>query len=545
MSNKKVLVIGLDGATWDLMRPWAEKGILPTFKKLMEKGVYGDLKSTLPPITGPAWVSFATGKNPGKHGIYDFVLPKNGLDKIRSITAEDINGETFYEILDKNGINSILINMPCSYPPRINKIVITSILTKGENCIFPLNLVEEIPEFKDYRMVPDLSLKAKRKIVEHIEDIRNLEANRFECAKRLFKEKYWDFFFLLFSGSDWVQHEMYYKLSSEVTRENSEDIKLGMNLFEDLDGYIKWFIDNLPPNTNILFMSDHGFCSFNGTFFINTWLEKNGYLKIDLKSKHQQIPGHKFAEKLENAEKRKRHIKVPVLLFKYLKSSNGVLSRSIVSFYRRILYKVLPIEIKIEQAGPNLYESIAYAISYTSRAIYINTKDKFLNGMVEVEEYEEIRSKIIDELKNLKIPETGENVFKDVLRKEDVYSGKSLDKAPDIILVLDKYFIGTSRYYTIFTEGITNDHALEGIFLAYGPDIKKGVEIQNAKIYDLAPTILHIFGIPIPKDMDGGVLKDIFKEDSELAKGEIVYQKIDEKKIMKERIEKLKTLRKI
>ena len=86
----KVLLIGLDGATWDLMKPWAEKGVLPTFKKLMEKGVYGDLESTIPPVTIPAWVSFATGKNPGKLGCYDFLLPKKSLNDTTPITTKDM-----------------------------------------------------------------------------------------------------------------------------------------------------------------------------------------------------------------------------------------------------------------------------------------------------------------------------------------------------------------------------------------------------------------------------------------------------------------------
>jgi len=70
----KVLIIGLDGATWDLMKPLTEKGKLPTLRKLIDEGVHGDLESTITPSTGLAWVSFATGKNPGKHGCYDFKI---------------------------------------------------------------------------------------------------------------------------------------------------------------------------------------------------------------------------------------------------------------------------------------------------------------------------------------------------------------------------------------------------------------------------------------------------------------------------------------
>ena len=72
----KSLIIGLDGATWNVIKPLAEEGKLPTFKKLMEEGVWGNLESTVPPVTGPAWVSFATGRNPGKTGVFDFLNRK-------------------------------------------------------------------------------------------------------------------------------------------------------------------------------------------------------------------------------------------------------------------------------------------------------------------------------------------------------------------------------------------------------------------------------------------------------------------------------------
>ncbi|RLE47527.1 MAG: hypothetical protein DRJ18_03130 [Candidatus Methanomethylicota archaeon] len=76
MKKLRVIVIGLDGATWKLIKPWAEEGKLQTLKRLMEEGAYGELKSTIPPITAAAWASLLTGKNPGKTGIYDFLYLK-------------------------------------------------------------------------------------------------------------------------------------------------------------------------------------------------------------------------------------------------------------------------------------------------------------------------------------------------------------------------------------------------------------------------------------------------------------------------------------
>ena len=123
----KVLVIGLDGATWDLIKPWAEEGKLPNIKRLMDGGVYGNLESVQPPSTGPAWTSFVTGKVPINHCLYDFVsIQKSLIGCFKPVTKKYINSKTLEEMLEKNGLRSILINLPYSYPPRTNDIILPS-----------------------------------------------------------------------------------------------------------------------------------------------------------------------------------------------------------------------------------------------------------------------------------------------------------------------------------------------------------------------------------------------------------------------------------
>lgn len=90
----KSLILGLDGATWDIIKPLAEEDKLPTFKKLMEKGVWGNLASTIPPVTGPTWVSFATGRKPGKHEVIDFLNRKKDSYKLKSVNSSDFFGKS-------------------------------------------------------------------------------------------------------------------------------------------------------------------------------------------------------------------------------------------------------------------------------------------------------------------------------------------------------------------------------------------------------------------------------------------------------------------
>lgn len=103
MSSTRVFVIGLDGATFDLLDPWIGEGRLPHFKRMMEKSTYGRLESTIPPITPPAWTSFMTGVNPGKHGILDFfTLKENSFEKVL-VNSSHIRSKRFWDLAQRRG----------------------------------------------------------------------------------------------------------------------------------------------------------------------------------------------------------------------------------------------------------------------------------------------------------------------------------------------------------------------------------------------------------------------------------------------------------
>ncbi|MFC1712002.1 alkaline phosphatase family protein, partial [Patescibacteria group bacterium] len=213
-NKKKVVIVGLDGATWKLLLPWINQGELPFFKKLMKSGVYGNLKSTIPPMTAPAWVSFQTGVNPGKHGVFDFVeYDKNGEEHI--VNSDSIKIPKIWEILEKYGKKSCIINMPVTYPPSKTKksIIISSFLTPpGKPYTSPPEIQRELEKinyqidvlFEKYGLFisgEDL-LKNRSKIYKQafkISDIRK------KAVLSLSKEK-WDLLFVLFRGTDTIQH---------------------------------------------------------------------------------------------------------------------------------------------------------------------------------------------------------------------------------------------------------------------------------------------------------------------------------------------------
>lgn len=523
----KVVVIGLDGATWELLMPLATKGFLPALAKLMSSGSYGELHSTVPPLTATAWASFATGKNPGKTGVFDFVMPGTSLGDMTPVTSRDIYGETFYEILNDNGRRTIMANLPLSYPPRTGNPTITSIMTQGSQLIFPENLTERIPELKEYRLIPNFDLKIQGNVEGYIEDIRSLEQIRFRCAQKLLGLE-WDLFFVLFSGTDWVQHEVYDMMISGSLGYDH----VAFQLFRDIDSYVGWFVDHLPNGAHLLLVSDHGFAAYKGVFYLNQWLKENGFLVTRYTTKPATAAQHRFAKGIADAKpKAKRSI---------ARRAGAAIACALMNALQTSCFHRLP--SILQKYGPcaNLPLAVDYrrtravCTSIELSGVFLNPTGRFRNGIVEAGDASELRERIISGLRNLRDPITNGNAFGMVADRSEIYWGERAMLAPDIAVVPNNFLaipnLPSQGRSNLFDQRKANFHSLDGIFLAYGPAVQEGHRIHQARIYDIAPTLLHILGVPASEDMDGRVLKEIFADDSELAKRPVEYTRTDERK---------------
>src|SRR2546423_6260999 len=147
----KAVIIGLDAATWALIRPWMAEGGMPNLARLMNAGVSGKLESILPPITPPAWTSFMTGKNPGKHGIFNFVEAEQGAYAMNYINASSRRSPTVWKLLNDFGLTVGTMNIPFTYPPeKLNGFQISGLDTPSENSPFihPPSLRQEFEDQK-------------------------------------------------------------------------------------------------------------------------------------------------------------------------------------------------------------------------------------------------------------------------------------------------------------------------------------------------------------------------------------------------------------
>jgi predicted AlkP superfamily phosphohydrolase/phosphomutase len=524
---RRVFIIGWDGATFDLIRPWVAEGKLPTIAKLMEGGSHGLLRSTLPPMTFPAWTSFMTGKNPGKHGIYDFTRRLQGKYQLEFVNGGQRREKTFWRILSEAGRKVVAISIPCTSPPdRVNGIMISGFDAPGSNYVdprgmHPPELYQELEQKAGHHH--PISCSITKEINEDRPDLAlqlTLETIRQKgiTAKYLAKNKDWDCFMMLFGESDRTGHYFwkYCDPQSPLFVDHATGVRQALfEVYQELDRQAADLLALLPADTTVLMMSDHGFGGVsNCMLYPNCWLREQGFLQFKGKKTRR------FTRALEGLKLR-IVARIPTRL-----------KRALMGRFNRY--------------GPGRFESyVRYGmIDWTVTQAYfdenpyypflwINLQGRQPKGTVAPDQYEQVRDRLIRALEDWRHPETGAKVVEKAYRREEVYSGASMEDAPDIVV---KWGLHKNYNYAFklssksthlhwmevvdpnqpehlpYFTGKSGHHRDDGIFVAQGESIRSGYEVQGSRIIDLAPTILHMLGVAVPQDMDGRVLSEIFSD---------------------------------
>ena len=511
--KKKTIVIGLDGATWDLIDPWIKSGELPNIQYLMENGSWGDLESQLPTVTCPNWKCYSTGKNPAKLGVFWWQRVDKKNKKLIGFDSRSFKSLEIFDYINKAGLKVGVVNMPTTYPPKkLDGFMITAPPdSAGTGYTFPDSLERKLKDKYTYSVHPKKQPSSREDIEKNFDEVLHLIDSRFKVAKDLLDSV--DFMHVSTFYINVLHHFFY----------DEEPTKQGWKV---IDHNLEEFAQG---NYNIILMSDHGTHRVDTIFYINCWLEKEGYLKI------RRAFYHKFL------------CKTGITAERLIKLINTLRLESFKKIVPKKLRQSIPSQYGTSGGLTGIVEDLidwdkSKVIGTGQGTVYILVPE-------DNDEYEKLREELVKKLGNLANPENGRKVTKEIYKKEEVYSGKYLDIAPDIV-----YEQG-SHVYTVPSLGreicFSSSHKWkaenkkEGICLFYGDDIKRGLKLHGVKIVDLAPTILHFMNIPVPTDMDGRVLKEIFKEDSEVAKRKITYQGEAEKETLICRVNKLKKLRKI
>ncbi len=491
MQTQKVMVIGLDGATFDLMTPWLESGELPNLARIVQSGTHGELRSVTPPESPLAWPSFATGRNPGKHGVFGFYESHVSLPySLSPINARTNRAETLYKTLAKAGKKVITLAVPFTFPPEPleNGIMIPGEFSlPGEvanrTASYPPGIQDEVSQVvADTRLAVDTSL-VYQSPSEYLKDLHATTDNLLDMATYLLNNKPWDFFMLVFSGVDQVEHYFYRDLIEKGTFEDAI-----LTYYRKVDEAVGVILQQVEKEEMTLFvMSDHGMQPFKQYFCLNLWLHEKGLLKF------KQPIKQRLKQKLIQFMNKSGIKKLVLDNVNLRRFSSGAIS-SALSFH-----------------DIDFTRTQAYAYGFGS--IRINLEGRDADGAVSLAEYDSVRELIMQGLE-------AEGADLKSYKREDVYQGPFVDRAPDLVVTSDRYWpnglagVGPfSNLYAAVLEDspfINGMHAMNGIFMARGPHVQATHEIQGAELIDLAPTILYTMGLDIPVDMDGKLLGDIF-----------------------------------
>ncbi len=533
----RVLVIGLDGATFDLIGPWMREGRLPNLARLVKSGVSGELESTVPPVTLPAWISFATGKNPGKLGVYDLVKKESNGYSVQLSNPSSLREMSLWNYLNNHGIRTGIINVPGAFPPRkIDGFMIPGMFTPSERGEFsyPGWLRPELDR-RVHRYELDVDHWRYFDEDRFLMDIYRVTQKHERAVEYLMGAFDVQFFMVVFTSTDRIQHVMWRHMDPThpqhdpiAARRYSSAIR---DYWQSLDRAVGEVVRAFGEGT-IMVVSDHGFGPRRKTFYVNEWLRRQGFLRLGGRVRRGLLSRLGWAiEKL--------FFRKGGQLRNYYLGKMGVY-HLLAGLVFRILgrervYGLVFKYVSLEEITDRIdwARTKAFSCAHTSHLghIYINLRGREPEGSVDPGDYEKVRDEIIERLGRLEDPVTGERLKTEIHRPEEIYTGPYVDRAPDIIFSIEDSECEVDISFghaSLFLQGSfdlrhTGTHKKNGVFIASGPDIRGGAEIRGAKITDPAPTILHLYGIPVPRDMDGRVLSEIFQRGSGPAEREVMF----------------------
>lgn len=481
----RVLVLGLDGGTWDVLDVMMSRGLMPNLSSLVENGLRADLTSTIPPMTPPAWASFQTGMHPGSHRVIDFHLYRPGSRRVRPVDRLSVDGRSLWRWMSDWGGTVCVVNVPMTFPAEpVRGCLISGFDSpKGSPAMYyPGGLREELASGHFPTGYDHMSFD-RGGIEGFVNELIKAMRSQIDIVLELMPSRPWDLFMYQFQFVDHLQHRAWQAIDSNDPRHKScgeREKKAVETFFSELDRHIGNLTKAAGLETDVILLSDHGFGPLYKMFNLNQWLVQRGDL----------VPNWAFP-------------------FWFL------LNKGIRLFNR--ISKNLGMSFRLEQVLRKGPETLVHRVDFDrSQAFAIPTGVPFTGVYLiekNIKKREDYLRRLESELVTLTDLESNARLVKRIYHRNEIFSGKHRDEMPDLMIEMtDGYEADTTTSLDAgpaFKPGRnTGIHRMNGIIAMAGPHIRRRGSLGAPHITDVAPTILELLGFPIPVEMEGRPLRE-------------------------------------
>lgn len=502
----RVVLIGLDAASYNLVDPWIQQGALPTLGTLLEKAAHGPLRSTTPPVTSVAWLAMVTGLGPARLGIYDLIGRSDYGYTFVPATFLATPKRTLWDLLGARGRSVAVIGVPSTYPAsRVNGLMLSGIdsPTHDHRTWFPPDAPERLAAAGitfPWDVVRTLKTMERRRVVgshldEYVEAWARVITAKAAVARWALAEQGVDFCMVVFSATDHIVH-------------HTDDESALRRVYEHVDAAISDILAVVDPtDTWVIVASDHG--STRTEFLVSLYrlLYDHGWLAF-----REEVAAEHVAWLVDR-------------VFPALAPHTKRIWQNTPITLRRLL-SALPVRIdpRLSSAYSNIdWERTSVYAPTPHGPLYVNMQGREPQGMVPPgAAYERLRDEVIDALSQACDPRSGRPLFAWVRRGEEVFPPPHFRPPPDLM------FEPADWTYKIVTGFHTHPlvrpnlhrqvgyvehgwHTPWGVFALVGPGVSPGV-LKGLRIVDVAPTVLHLLGEAIPDDVEGNVPAAAFTE---------------------------------
>ena len=516
----RLAIVGIDGATFDIIRPMVAEGELPHIARILREGVSANLESETPPITPPAWTSMMTGVNPGRHGIIHFIRRRLGSYDCELNDSRSYAGKDLLSLLARRHWKVGALNVPMTFPPFAlpGGYMVSGIPMplEGEVLGAPEGTIADMERILGHRYRSDVDYapydgdtETARDDLDRYEPLREelfrIERDRLQVMREWLASRPTELFFTVVSVTDRAQHyfwkfqdESHAGFTPEGRARYGEVIRDAYRLADEFVGAVRDAVGDEAP---IALVSDHGFGSHDADFHIHRWLEDEGYL-VRRRTPYWTLRKPTVARLLQRV-----HL--------------GGLARLLGPVGRWSL----PLPYRKTRADASDVDWSRTRVWSALHGLCLNLAGREPEGIVKPEEADALLAEVERRLAALRtrpgepdpVQEGGVPAVDYCGRARDLYDGPHTDAAPDLQFAMmglacvpkddwDSPHLFTWRR----NAAISGQHRFAGIFALAGPAIAAGKVLPEMHIRDTTPTLLHAVDQPVPTWMEGKVWREIF-----------------------------------